>query len=623
MMSHRDDESSSSRRTHDRDRDRERDRHDRDRMNGRDHRERDDRGKDRKRQRSPERPSAKRGRRDASPERRSSRRDDNRERDRDRRRSRSPRRSPEPGEVVEGASKVEDKPVERPLTAREIARQKLLQEIEEQERADESNAPMWTMKKAEAEKASRNCPYLDTVDRAVLDFDFEKLCSISLSHVNVYACMVCGKYFQGRGMGTHAYTHSVDTNHHVFLNLQSLKFYCLPDNYEVIDPSLSDIKFVLKPFYKTEEIEKIDKNTRMSRAFDDTRYYPGIVGLNNIKANDYTNVILHALSHVPPLRDYFLREEDASLKRPPGDKLNLLPKRFGELIRKLWNPKVFKAHVSPHEMLQAVVLCSNKRFQITKQSDAQEFMLFLLNTLHIALNGTKKTSSSIVYRCFRGKMRVYSRKVLPMDADDSQRRAMMESDEFSESVEEKPFLYLNLDLPPPPLYRDELLQNIIPQVPLGVLLARYNGSTEKECKTYNENFLKRFELTRLPEYLILTYQRFEKNRYFMEKNPTIVNFPITNVDFYDCLAPEARETHKYTTYDLVANIVHDGPPSDGHYRMQVVHQATGKWYELEDLHVTEILPQIITLTESYIQIWRLNTKKTRVERMGEEEMDTV
>ena len=26
--------------------------------------------------------------------------------------------------------------------------------------------------------------------------------------------------------------------------------------------------------------------------------------------------------------------------------------RFGELLRKLWNPRNFKAHVSPHEMLQ-------------------------------------------------------------------------------------------------------------------------------------------------------------------------------------------------------------------------------------------------------------------------------
>lgn len=71
-------------------------------------------------------------------------------------------------------------------------------------------------------------------------------------------------------------------------------------------------------------------------------------------------------------------------------------------------------------------------------------------------------------------------------------------------------------------------------------------------------------------------------------------------------------------------------------------KGTGKWFELEDLHVKEILPQTITLAESYIQvsglrgtechwyesniklflsyqIWRLNCKKTRTERMGETE----
>lgn len=46
-------------------------------------------------------------------------------------------------------------------------------------------------------KVHRLCPYLDTINRQVLDFDFEKLCSISLSRINVYACLVCGKYFQG------------------------------------------------------------------------------------------------------------------------------------------------------------------------------------------------------------------------------------------------------------------------------------------------------------------------------------------------------------------------------------------------------------------------------------------
>lgn len=47
---------------------------------------------------------------------------------------------------------------------------------------------------------------------------------------------------------------------------------------------------------------------------------PGIVGLNNIKANDYMNVILHCLAHVSPLRDYLLRPLNYSqIKRPPGD----------------------------------------------------------------------------------------------------------------------------------------------------------------------------------------------------------------------------------------------------------------------------------------------------------------
>jgi U4/U6.U5 tri-snRNP-associated protein 2 len=46
-------------------------------------------------------------------------------------------------------------------------------------------------------KQSMRCPYLDTVNRHMLDFDFEKLCSVSLSNLNVYACLVCGKYFQG------------------------------------------------------------------------------------------------------------------------------------------------------------------------------------------------------------------------------------------------------------------------------------------------------------------------------------------------------------------------------------------------------------------------------------------
>jgi hypothetical protein len=61
------------------------------------------------------------------------------------------------------------------------------------------------------------------VNRAVLDFDFEKVCSVSSSNINVYACLVCGKYFQGRGRKSPAYAHSIHDDHHVFMNLGSTK----------------------------------------------------------------------------------------------------------------------------------------------------------------------------------------------------------------------------------------------------------------------------------------------------------------------------------------------------------------------------------------------------------------
>lgn len=45
---------------------------------------------------------------------------------------------------------------------------------------------------------STNCPFLHTINRSALDFDFEKTCSVTLSKSNVYACLVCGSFFQVR-----------------------------------------------------------------------------------------------------------------------------------------------------------------------------------------------------------------------------------------------------------------------------------------------------------------------------------------------------------------------------------------------------------------------------------------
>lgn len=194
------------------------------------------------------------------------------------------------------------------------------------------------------------------------------------------------------------------------------------------------------------------------------------VGLNNIKETDFVNVTIQSLMRVTPLRDFFLIPENYRNVKSP------LVQRFGELTKKIWHPRNFKGQVSPHEFLQAVMVASKKRFRIGVQSDPVEFMSWLLNTLHLDLGGTKKQNSSIVYRCFQGELEVVkevqksSNTERRDDADEHKAEgedSKAELGNVEKEMSKMPFLMLGLDLPPPPLFKDVMEKNIIPQVQSG------------------------------------------------------------------------------------------------------------------------------------------------------------
>ncbi|KAK6612830.1 ubiquitin carboxyl-terminal hydrolase [Botrytis cinerea] len=387
--------------------------------------------------------------------------------------------------------------------------------------------------------------YLDTINRNVLDFDFEKLCSISLSNINVYACLVCGKYYQGRGTKSHAYFHALEVGHHVFINMQTQKVYVLPEGYEVKNKSLDDIKFVSDPTYTKEQVMAMDREAKTSWTLSGKEYIPGFVGMNNIKDNDYFNVVIQALSHVPPLRNFFLLEDFHN--RPE------LIKRVSILFRKIWNPRAFKSHVSPHELLQEISLKSNKKFNLTTQSDPVDFLSWFLNNLHLALGGSKtKPGSSIIQKIFQGKLKVESQAITAKaDAGD---RLRFEDADVKTDVSR--FMLLTLDLPPAPLFQDELERNIIPQIPLTSILAKYDGLKAQE----HLNMRKRYRLLHpLPPFLLFHIKRFSHNKFVDERNPTIVTFDARNLDMSPYIEPDMKHARpgEPIWYDLVANIVHE------------------------------------------------------------------
>jgi U4/U6.U5 tri-snRNP-associated protein 2 len=443
--------------------------------------------------------------------------------------------------------------------------------------------------------------YLDTIHRSVLDFDFEKLCSISLSNINVYACLVCGKYFQGRGPSTHAYFHSLEVDHHVYINMQTQSVYVLPEGYEVKNKSLDDIKFVSDPTYSKKEVMQMDKEQKVAWTLGGKQYTPGFIGMNNIKENDYFNVAIQALAHIPPLRNYFMLESFSS--RPE------LAKRLSILVRKIWNPRAFKSHVSPHELLQEISLKSNKKFTLTAQSDPAEFLSWFLNNLHLALGGSKtKPGSSMIQQIFQGKLKVES-QAITAKADAGDRLRFEDAAEVKVDISR--FLMLTLDLPSAPLFQDELEKNIIPQIPLTNILAKYDGLRAQELL----GMRKRYRLVHpLPPYLIFHIKRFSKNKFVSERNPTIVTFDSRNLDMSPYVEPSREHGRgEPIWYDLVANVVHEavrgredsveGEEEKHSWKVQVQDRSREEWVQIQDLFVEKTQKELLYLGESYLQVW--------------------
>jgi U4/U6.U5 tri-snRNP-associated protein 2 len=591
-----------------------------------------------------------------------------------------------------------------------------------------------------AVRPGRECPYLDTVDRRALDFDFERRCAVSLATLRVYCCLVCGRHLQGRGLGSHAHSHSLEAGHHLFVRLDGEgRVYCLPDGYEVDDRSLDDVRAVLNPRPTREEIAALDGGggggggggaggaaagegggggggagaagagaaagatpapsraaRGWARALDGGEYMPGLVGLNNARGQgDYANAVVQALAAVRPLRDFFLHASDEQLRggpgagpsppalppaapgapAPPAGAGPRLTLRLAELMRKLWSPRAFKGQVAPHEFLLAVGAASGGRFSADRQADPVDLWAWLLNALHFVLTAGRPRRRSVVTDCFQGELEVEDLEGAAAAAGGAGATAASAASAAAgpparPAVRRAPFLMLSLDLPPAPLFKDPASEkNILPQVPLAELLLRkFDGATPVETPAAGGLRRRAYRLVRLPPYLCVHVRRFTRNNFFVDKNPTLVTFPLRGLDLRDALpgvggaagrsngsaADPAAAAPSSTRYDLVVNIVHDGTPGQralaaaanggpesatlaggvgagedgaaggggggggggagsatsavggGAFRAHVQRAAEGptSWYEAQDLRVSETLPQMVALSEAYFQVWR-------------------
>jgi U4/U6.U5 tri-snRNP-associated protein 2 len=156
-----------------------------------------------------------------------------------------------------------------------------------------------------------------------------------------------------------------------------------------------------------------------------------------------------------------------------------------------------------------------------------------------------------------------------------------------------------LDLPKTPLFKNSNEKINIPQVSIFEIMKKYDGKTFTEDPI--KGIRKLHHLVKLPKNLLLCFKRFEKNLFFTEKNNTIVNFPIKNLSLEEITGENTL--NKNLKYDLLANVIHDGKPDAGSFRVQVKNKALDQWFDIQDLNVAPIMAQSVVVSESYIHAY--------------------
>lgn len=437
------------------------------------------------------------------------------------------------------------------------------------------------------------CPYLDSIARSRLDFDLDKVCSQTLDPLGVHMCLVCGVYLRGRGQGSPAYTHAVKEDHHVFMDLSTTATWCLPDGYQVTDPGLEDLVAAANPKFAPTAIEAMDQEgsafSGPVRVLDGSYYLPGAVGLNNVHQNDFINVVVQVLAHIEPIRNHFLGDAPSASTMPTiassvtGPPV-VLEARVGEVIRKMWSRSLFRPAVSPQQVLTAVAAAAKGRWDSESSiRDPIDFLAWMLRTLEQA----KGKFAGVMRDALKGQVKIWT-----------QHHGAGKEEQMTEAV--GPFQFLTLDLPLRPLFKDETEDKLlIPRVPIYELLDKFNGEFVTEDTKRLAS--RKYKLQSLPKVLIFCIRRFTRNTQGVtEKNPTIVNFPLEglNMGAYADV-PEGTPT----LYRLVASVTHDGSADKGLYHIHLLHKSTKAWYDVRDLTVESVMPQLVAQSESLMLVY--------------------
>ena len=441
-------------------------------------------------------------------------------------------------------------------------------------------------------------------------------CSTCGKSGEVWLCLCCGFAGCGRLDSEHMLKHRSALGHNVAINLQSMVVWCFLCNNEVCGE---------EPTIVCEKLVQILKGGTVSKA--PKTGLKGARGVLNIGNTCFMASVLQCLSHTFPFQKILRKcpPYEASVVQTPQQRLVVA---VCEFMIAQWGPP--GGPVSPDDILSCVQRL-NAQFQGYHQHDAQEFLRFLLSSIHeelllphvgegitcvgkgeciekgscvgtgscvekrscvekgsCATQGVEK-GSSLVSDIFRGKTKSTI--------------TCLHCSKSSHCVED--FYDLSLGIPP----EVELggwwartkalvgmggpeskvsLQECFAQFSQTETLFGQNAYLCEHCKQKHD-CEKVLRICEFPEVLVVHLKRFRFDGYSGSK--------ITRgVLFEDVFTPNDANV----SYRLTGVVQHMGSTSGGHYIAYNRHKTTGNWLCFDDSKVTIVNKETVLSAEPYI-----------------------
>ena len=327
----------------------------------------------------------------------------------------------------------------------------------------------------------------------------------------------------------------------------------------------------------------------------------GLCGLINFGNTCYMNSAIQCLSHVKEFREYFISKDFGKDINRDKDEIKLVIEWF-KVLNALWQensivkPQTFRNEVRLLAYKQGI----NLNLVGNGQNDVQEFLQFLINSLHNGLSKkvTMNISGKVVndldkqaleaFKSWRLFFREdYSKLVELFYGQHSSNIFSLDKQILSTTYE--PFCYLTLPIPEK---TDVSIQDCLDSYSKFELLEGENKWYDEKQKEYIECY-KQIKFWKTPKILIIVLKRFLNNG---SKNNTLVDFPLDNLDLSRLSLGYGANKNKYKLRSI-AN--HVGSLGGGHYFAYSLHRDNDKWYCYNDSSVREIGVSEIVSEKAY------------------------